>query len=48
MTPIQILGLCGLTSSALVAVGGFIGIPALIGIAGVVMLVGNAYALVQK
>jgi hypothetical protein len=45
MSAVQVLGVCGLTSSVLSFFGGFANEPVLIGIAGGVMFLGNLYAL---
>lgn len=47
MTSARMLGLCGLVASTLSMLGGFCHLDALIGAGGVVMLVGNVYAMVR-
>lgn len=47
MNAVRVLGACGLASACLSAVGGFADATWLIGIAGVVMLGGNVYALAR-
>lgn len=44
MSPVRVLGLGGLCSSALLLLGGFLSSPVLVGAAGAVMLVANLYA----
>ncbi len=48
MTAVRMLGACGLLSAACSALGGFTATPALVGAAGVVMLVGNLFALLDR
>lgn len=45
MTSVRFLGLCGLIASVLTSIAGFLKSPVLLGIAGVVMIVGNIYAM---
>ena len=42
---VRVLGLCGLVASACSTAAGFLDMPALLGIGGVVMVVANVYAL---
>lgn len=42
---VRVLGICGLTASALAAAGGFLDKPYLIGVGGLVMVIGNLYAM---
>lgn len=44
MSPLRFLGLAGLVAAAMTSLGGFCNVPALVGIAGAVMFVANAYA----
>ena len=47
MTPVRVLGICGLIASALAALGGFANLPVLLGASGAVMFVGNLYATIK-
>lgn len=47
-TPVRVLAACGLASSILVAAGGFLGVPNLVGLAGAVMVAGNVQALIRR
>ncbi len=46
VSPVRVLGLCGLLSAIFSAAGGFLKIPLLLGVAGATMIVGNLYAIV--
>ncbi len=48
MRAVKVLGACGIISAACSALGGFAAQPALLGVAGVVMLFGNIFALVDR
>lgn len=48
MSPVRVLGCCGLFASGLVAASGFLNEPILLGISGAVMVVGNLYALFSR
>jgi hypothetical protein len=43
----RVLGVCGLVSAALSMASGFAASPVLLGVAGLVMVVGNLYAMVK-
>jgi hypothetical protein len=45
VSPVRVLGVCGLAAAVLSATGGFADVPVLIGIGGAVMLIGNVYAV---
>lgn len=47
MSSARVLGICGLIAATLSAIGGFADVPALLGVAGVVMVAGNVYATVR-
>ena len=48
MTPVRVLGACGLMASALAACSCFLGVPILLGMSGAVMVAGNLYALIRS
>lgn len=45
MSATRVLGVAGLVSAALVSVGGLADVPVLVGVAGLVMVAGNLYAV---
>jgi len=47
VNPLRVLGLCGLASATLSAIGGFANTPMLLGAAGAIMVFGNVFALVK-
>lgn len=47
MSPVRVLGACGLVSALFCTLSGLLQIQLLLGIAGAVMLVGNVYALAR-
>lgn len=48
MTAVRMLGVCGLLSALFSFAGGFLDRPGLIGAGGLVMIVGNVYAMVKQ
>jgi hypothetical protein len=48
VSPVRVLGIAGLISSALFTVGSFAGAPWLMGVGGAVMFAANLYAAVKK
>jgi hypothetical protein len=47
LSPVRVLGTCGLASAAFSTLAGFFNFPALLGVAGALMLAGNAYAIAR-
>jgi len=48
MRAVRVLGACGILSAACSTLGGFMNLPALVGLAGLVMLIGNIFALADR
>lgn len=44
---VRVLGFAGLVAAALIAIGGFHNMPALVGVSGAVMVAANLYATVK-
>lgn len=47
MTPVRMLGACGMLAALYSAISGFTDTPYLLGVAGLVMLLGNVFAMVR-